>query len=319
MVGTFDKVRLGISTCLLGEKVRYDGQHKLDTFLRDTLGRFVEYVAVCPEVECGLPIPREAMRLEGDPENPRLMTHKTRRDLTEMQQAWGRRRLQDLESENLDGYIFKSKSPSSGLFRVKVYQESGMPVKQGVGIWAKMFTEKFPLLPVEEEGRLNDPVLRENFIERIFVMRRWREMLAENNTRGGLVDFHTRHKYLILAHSQKAYADLGRIVAGMKGRTLADVQKEYLAILMPALELEATVKKNVNVLQHLAGYFKKQLSGDEKKEMTEVLAEYARGSIPLIVPVTLIRHYVRKYGEAYLANQWYLHPHPLELQLRNHA
>ncbi len=319
MVGTFDKVRLGISTCLLGEKVRYDGQHKLDTFLRDTLGRFVEYVPVCPEVECGLPIPREAMRLEGDPENPRLMTHKTRRDLTEMQQAWGRRRLKDLESENLDGYIFKSKSPSSGLFRVKVYQESGMPVKQGVGIWAKMFTEKFPLLPVEEEGRLNDPVLRENFIERIFVMRRWREMLAESNTRGGLVDFHTRHKYLILAHSPKAYADLGRIVAGMKGLNLADVQKEYLAILMPALELEATVKKNVNVLQHLAGYFKKQLSGDEKKEMTEVLAEYARGSIPLIVPVTLIRHYVRKYGESYLADQWYLHPHPLELQLRNHA
>ncbi|HNR93430.1 MAG TPA: DUF523 and DUF1722 domain-containing protein [Kiritimatiellia bacterium] len=319
MVETFEKVRLGISTCLLGQPVRYDGQHKLDTFLRDTLGRFVEYVPVCPEVECGLPIPREAMRLEGNPDNPRLMTHKTRRDITEMQQAWGRKRLKELESEDLDGYIFKSKSPSSGLFRVKVYQESGMPVKQGVGIWARMFTERFPLLPVEEEGRLHDPVLRENFIERIFVMRRWRKMLAENSTRGGLVEFHTRHKYLILAHSSKAYSDLGKIVAGMKGRNLKEVQSEYLAILMPALTVTATVKKSVNVLQHMQGYFKKQLTADEKKEMSETLNEYARGFIPLIVPVTLIRHYVRKYGEPYLADQWYLNPHPLELQLRNHA
>ena len=319
MVETFEKVRLGISTCLLGQPVRYDGQHKLDTFLRDTLGRFVEYVPVCPEVECGLPIPREAMRLEGNPDNPRLMTHKTRRDITEMQQAWGRKRLKELESEDLDGYIFKSKSPSSGLFRVKVYQESGMPVKQGVGIWARMFTERFPLLPVEEEGRLHDPVLRENFIERIFVMRRWRKMLAENSTRGGLVEFHTRHKYLILAHSSKAYSDLGKIVAGMKGRNLKEVQSEYLAILMPALTVTAPVKKSVNVLQHMQGYFKKQLTADEKKEMSETLNEYARGFIPLIVPVTLIRHYVRKYGEPYLADQWYLNPHPLELQLRNHA
>ncbi len=319
MVGTFEKVRLGISTCLLGQPVRYDGQHKLDTFLRDTLGRFVEYVPVCPEVECGMPIPREAMRLEGDPEKPRLMTHKTRRDLTDMQQAWGRKRLKELESENLDGYIFKSKSPSSGLFRVKVYQESGMPVKQGVGIWARMFTERFPLLPVEEEGRLNDPVLRENFIERIFVMRRWRKMLSENSTRGGLVEFHTRHKYLILAHSPKAYSELGKVVAGMKGRNLKEVQAEYLAVLMPALTVTATVKKSVNVLQHMQGYFKKQLTADEKKEMSEMLNEYARGFIPLIVPVTLIRHYVRKYGEPYLADQWYLTPHPLELQLRNHA
>lgn len=313
------KIRLGISTCLLGEKVRYDGQHKYDAFLVETLGQYVDYVPVCPEHECGMPIPRESMRLEGDPEHPRLMTHKTRRDLTEMELSWARERIVELEDENLDGYVFKSKSPSSGMERVKVYLENGQAVKTGVGLWARIFMDHFPLLPVEEEGRLHDPRLRDNFIERIFVMKRWREMLEEKNSRGGLVEFHTRHKFLILAHDPKAYRELGRIVADMKGRKLSAVHGEYLEILMPALKRMATARKHVNVLQHVQGYFKKMLAPDEKQELVEVIGAYRDGSVPLIVPITLLAHYVRKHDEQYLKEQYYLQPHPIELQLRNHV
>lgn len=314
-----NRIRLGISTCLLGEKVRYDGQHKYDPFLVETLGQYVDYVPVCPEVECGMPTPRESIRLEGDPENPRLVTSRTHKDVTEMELSWARKRLKELEREALDGYVFKSKSPSSGMERVKVYQSNGQVIKKGVGIWARAFMDHFPLLPTEEEGRLHDPRLRDNFIERIFIMKRWRDMLAENNSRGGLVDFHTRHKLLILAHSTKDYQRLGKIVADMKGRNLKDVHTEYLEILMTALKLMATPRKHVNVLQHMQGYFKDQLEADEKKELTEIIEEYRNGYVPLIVPITLIGHYVRKYDQAYLKAQYYLHPHPIELQLRNHV
>jgi uncharacterized protein YbgA (DUF1722 family)/uncharacterized protein YbbK (DUF523 family) len=314
-----EKIRIGVSSCLLGEKVRYDGQGKLDRYIADTLSQWFEYVPVCPEFELGLGVPRETMRLEGDPEQPRLMTNKSRVDLTDRMQAWCSARVEALEAENLCGFIFKSKSPSSGMERVKVYQSGGMPVNRGRGLFAKAFMERFPLLPVEEEGRLHDPGLRENFIERVFTLKRWREMLSDDATRGGLVRFHAQHKYLLMSHSLPHYRSLGRLVADLKGRRLAQVQAEYLAGLMEALRLRATVRKQVNVLQHMAGYFKKQLDPDEKQELQELINHYHEGVVPLVVPVTLINHYVRKYGEAYLADQYYLHPHPVELQLRNHA
>lgn len=314
-----EKIKIGISTCLLGENVRYDGGHKLDRFLRDTLGQYVEYVPVCPESECGLGIPREAMRLEGRPDAPRLVTRTSRIDKTDRMVSWAKKRIAHLASEDLCGFIFKSDSPSSGMERVKVYDEKGMPAKTGVGIFARMFMDAFPLLPVEEEGRLHDPELRENFIERIFALRRWREVRTAGSPRGALVDFHTRHKLLLLSHSTKHYQAMGKLVAEQKRHALQDLRAKYEELLMEALKLKTTPKKNVNVLMHMMGYFREKLSADEKQELLEIFERYAQGLVPLIVPLALIGHYVRKYDQPYLRDQIYLNPHPLELQLRNHA
>ena len=314
-----EKTRLGISSCLLGNPVRFDGGHKHDRFLTDTLGRYADYIPVCPEVECGMPIPREALRLVGTPEAPRLVTSRTNIDHTEQMQQWAEKRLRLLAEEQLDGFIFKSRSPSSGMERVKVYTNKGMPEKNGIGIFARAFMERFPNLPVEEEGRLHDPILRENFIERIFVHRRWRRLLAEKRTVGALVQFHTSHKLLLFSHSEKIYRDLGRLVA--QARKIPDYElfNQYEQQLMAALKLRCTLKKHTNVLMHILGYFKKMLTSDEKQELLTIIDNFKEGLIPLIVPVTLINHYVRKYNEEYLADQYYLNPHPLELKLRNHA
>lgn len=314
-----EKIKLGISTCLLGENVRYDGGHKLDRFITDTLGQYVEYVPVCPEVECGLPIPRESMHLKGDPDSPRLVTTRTKQDMTDRMAQWARNRVSELEKEDLCGFIFKSDSPSSGMERIKVYNEKGMPVKKGVGIFAKIFMDHFPLLPVEEEGRLHDPNLRENFIERIFTLKRWREVLERKESRGNVVDFHTRHKLLILSHSPKYYQIMGKLVAKAKEISLNELFQQYQFLLMETLKLKTTPKKNSNVLMHMMGYFKEQLSSDEKQELLEVIDHYRQEYIPLVVPMTLINHYVRKYDQPYLKEQVYLNPHPLELQLRNHV
>ena len=311
--------KLGISSCLLGEKVRYDGGHKLNHYLADILGKFVEWVPVCPEAECGLSIPREAMRLVGDPQSPRLMTVRTKKDITAQMQGWMDVRLKELEKEDLCGFIFKKGSPSSGYSGVKIYTESGNPSERGMGMFAKAFTQHFPLLPVEDEGRLNDADLRENFIERIFVYHRWKMFELQDRSAKGLVQFHTEHKLLIMAHSPKTLTELGRLVAQVKGRVSQQTMFEYITKLMNALVLIATVKKNTNVLQHIMGYFKKQLSSDEKLEMNECIKNYHDGYTPLLVPLTLINHYVRKYNEQYLLQQIYLSPHPHELMLRNHV
>jgi len=311
--------RVGISTCLLGDNVRYDGGHKLDRFLRDTLGAFVDYVPVCPEVECGFPTPREAFHLEGDPERPRLVTSRTNVDHTERMERWARERVSQLEKEDLCGFIFKSGSPSSGMERVKVRNEKGMPVKKGSGIFARIFMEHFPLLPVEEEGRMHDMDLRENFIERIFALMRWKEMLSTSATMGKLVDFHTRHKMLILSHNQEIYREMGRFIAnGGKGPG-KDFYRRYADMLMTSMKYKSTPSKNSNVLMHAMGYFKKTLSSDEKQEMIQVIDDYRLGLTPLIVPITLLNHYVRKYDQQYLRDQVYLNPHPMELHLRNHT
>lgn len=314
-----DKIRLGISTCLLGEPVRYDGGHKWDRFLTDTLGRYVDFVPVCPEVECGLGTPREAMHLVGDPANPKLVTVRSGVDHTEKMLSWARRRVVELEKEDLCGFIFKSKSPSSGMERVKVYGPSGSAATTGVGLFARAFMEHFPLLPVEEEGRLHDPKLRENFIEAIFTLKRWRDMLGMQSGRGTLVDFHTRHKLLLRAHSPEHLRRLGKLVAEAASLGVSELYARYQNLLLEALGRKTTPKKNTDVLYHLMGHFKKDLSADEKQELREIIDQYRIGLVPLIVPVTLINHYVRKYDEPYLKGQWYLHPHPLELQLRNHV
>jgi uncharacterized protein YbgA (DUF1722 family)/uncharacterized protein YbbK (DUF523 family) len=313
-----DTIRLGISACLLGRNVRYDGGHQLDRYLSGTLGRFVEWVPVCPEVECGLQVPREAMRLVGDPASPRLVTRETGVDHTDRMVRWAGARLRALAQERLCGFVFKINSPSSGMRAVKVYRDAGVR-KDGVGIWAREFMRHFPLLPVEDDGRLQDPGLRENFIERVFVLHRWHGYLDAGGALKGLVEFHTRHKLILMAHGPKALTELGALVARGKGMGRKALQEEYLRGLLEALKRPATVRQNTNVLYHIAGYFKKALSADEKKELGEVVTQYHDGLVPLVVPVTLLQHYVRKFREPYLARQHYLHPHPRELMLRNHV
>jgi len=314
-----ERIRIGVSQCLLGDRVRYDGQHKHDHFITDTLGNWVEYVPVCPEVECGLPVPREAMRLVGPVDAPRLMTQRTERDLTDQMLEWAARRVRELEREDLCGFIFKARSPSSGMERVKIYNGRGGLSGHGVGLFAAAFMAHFPLLPVEEEGRLNDPALRENFIERIFTLKRYRDTVRSGGTLSALMQFHAANKFLITAHSPKACTAMGRMLAGAKSCPFAAVVAEYEAELLKALKLIATVRKHVNVLQHIMGFFKQHLDGDEKQELLDVIGTYRDGQVPLVVPVTLLNHYTRKYNVAYLRDQTYLHPHPLELKLRNHA
>lgn len=313
-----DKIRLGISSCLLGAAVRYDGGHQLDRFLRDVLGDYVEYVPVCPEVEVGLPIPRETLRLvENEEQQVRLVFSRSGEDITERMEGWARERVKQLEKEQLDGFVFKAKSPSSGMERVKLYDRSGVPKKIGVGMFARHFMEHFPLLPVEEDGRLNDPRLRENFITAIFVLKRWRRMLGAGFTLGRLVDFHTRHKLLIMAHSPQHYRQMGKLVAAGGDYPLTALRESYLTELMTALRLKTTVKKQVNVMQHILGYFKRRLAADEKQEMLELIENYRQGLVPLIVPLTLLNHFIRKYDQPYLRQQYYLNPHPKELKLLN--
>lgn len=313
------KVKIGISSCLLGERVRYDGGHKLDRYITETLGQYFKWVSVCPEVEYGLPVPRKAMRLEGDPDSPRLVTIHTGIDHTEGILKWAKKRLKDLEQEKLCGFIFKSRSPSSGIGGVKIYTTSGIPRCKGVGIFGGAFIRYFHFIPVIDDGRLHDTQLRENFSERVFVYKRWQEFIKKDRTIQDLAAFHTEHKLLILSHSPKHFSALGCLVANAKKYKREELHSEYIRILMHGLQLIATVKKNTNVLMHITGHFKKHLSSDEKQELLEVIDNYHKGLIPLIVPITLVRHYVRKFDETYLKKQYYLNPHPLELMLRNHV
>ena len=314
------KPRLGISQCLLGDTVRYDGGHKRDAFLTDVLAPFVEWLPVCPEVEAGLGTPREAMHLAGNPTAPQLLTIRTHLDLTSTLQDFSQRRVQELQESDLDGYIFKKSSPSCGVYRVKVYTEKGQPSKQGTGIFSAAFQQAFPLLPVEEEGRLSDAPLRENFIERIFCYRRWKTLFQQHRiSRGAIVQFHTRHKYLLLTHSRSHYHDLGQLIAKAGQFTPGDLASRYGPLFMDALKIKATVRKHVNVLQHLAGHFKKQLNPIERAELQETIQDYHRHLTPLAVPLTLIKHYVRILAVPYLVDQVYLNPHPKELMLRNHV
>ncbi len=313
------KPKVGISTCLLGERVRYDGGHKRDRFLTDTLGRFVTWVPVCPEVECGLGVPRESMHLEGEVENPRLITTRTRQDCTNRMSNWAAGRVRELEREDLVGFVFKSKSPSSGMERIPVWDQSKMPRKVGVGVFARAFMRHFPLIPAEEDGRLHDLGLRENFIERIFCLSRYRTQVHPRPTLGKLVAFHARHKLQLMSHSPKILKEMGNLVAHGKQLTPRELCGRYERHLLDALKLHATVAKHVNVLDHMSGYFKRDLDATDKIELREIIRRYRCGLVPLMVPLTLLMHYVNRFDSSYLRDQTYLNPHPWELKLRNHA
>jgi len=313
------RVRVGISACLLGQEVRYDGGHKRDRYLTDTLGCFFEWVPVCPEVEMGLGTPRETLRLIGEAEAPRLVFAKTGEDQTEGMQAWARPKLEALARADLSGYILKSDSPSCGMERVRVYRSSGVPTRDGVGIFARILMERFPLLPVEEEGRLHDLPIRENFVERVFCYRRWRDLVAGGLTRGKLVGFHAAHKLLLLAHSPRHYRELGRVVAAAKQSPMKALEARYGGLFMEGLRVKATAKKHTNVLQHILGYLKRELDARDKAELLSVIAEYSSGLVPLVVPLTLLKHHLARHPVPYIREQVYLTPHPKELMLRNHV
>jgi uncharacterized protein YbgA (DUF1722 family)/uncharacterized protein YbbK (DUF523 family) len=279
----------------------------------------VEWVPVCPEVEAGLGTPREAMRLVGDPQHPRLLTIKSGKDHTRALEELTTNRLEELGDLDLSGYVFKRGSPSCGIERVRVYTEHGMPSRSGAGIFAHAFVEQFPLIPVEEEGRLCDAPLRENFIERVFCYRRYQDLLQNGVTRQAVVRFHTIHKYLLLSHSQQHYQALGQLVGQAEHHRPKELAVKYGELFMKTLGVKVTVRKHANVLQHIVGYFKDRLGAYEKAELLGVIGDYHRGLTPLIVPLTLIKHYVQIFDVGYIRDQVYLNPHPKELMLRNHV
>lgn len=314
-----DEIKVGVSTCLLGEEVRFDAGHKRDRFVVDQLGRYVTFVAVCPEVAVGMPIPREAIRLVRQGEDIRLRGTRSETDHTEAMLAYADAMAGTLAAEGICGYVFKKGSPSCGLFRVKVYAENGMPSHDGRGLYARVLAERLPDLPMEEEGRLFDPALRENFVTRLFAYHRLQTLFSGDWTVGDLVAFHSAEKMLLLAHHPQTYEVLGRVVAGAKRRGRANLAAEYRSTFLVGLSHLATPQRTTNVLQHMAGYFKDHLSADEKAELNGLITDYHAELVPLVVPVTLLRHYVRKYGVGYLAEQTFLAPHPKELMLRNHV
>jgi uncharacterized protein YbgA (DUF1722 family)/uncharacterized protein YbbK (DUF523 family) len=312
-------IRIGISSCLLGEKVRFDGGHKQDRFLTKTLGQYVQWVPVCPEVELGLGTPRETIRLVQIDDTVALRTTKSDIDLTVKMQSYAKSRVAALANEGLSGYVLKKDSPSCGMERVKVYQGKGPAKRKGVGQFAEALLQRFPNLPVEEEGRLCDPRLRENWVERVFAYHGLQQVWRRRWKVGDLVAFHTQYKFVLLAHSERHFRQLGRLVAEAKSVPRTVLRQRYESDFMNAMKLIATTKKNCNVLQHMLGFFKKELDAASRQELLSHIEDYRNGLVPLVVPVTLIGHYVRLLDVPYLRDQVYLNPHPRELALRNHV
>jgi uncharacterized protein YbgA (DUF1722 family)/uncharacterized protein YbbK (DUF523 family) len=319
-IGTAEgPILLGVSSCLLGEAVRFDGGHKRDRFVADLLGEFVEWVPVCPELEAGMGVPRPPLRLVRADEGLRMVEIRSGRDHTRRMERYGVRRVRALRDLDLCGYVLKKDSPSCGMTRVKVYGGKGMPKRDGRGLYASALIEAFPNLPIEDEGRLNDPGLRENFVERVFAYRRLRQLFRGRWTNGQVVAFHTAHKLQLMAHSPDAFRALGRWVASVKRTPRSDFRARYERDFMEAFAKLASRGRNANVLQHAAGYLKKRLDPASRAELADLVHDYRRGLVPLVVPITLLRHHARRLEIDYLNGQTYLEPHPKELMLRNHV
>jgi uncharacterized protein YbgA (DUF1722 family)/uncharacterized protein YbbK (DUF523 family) len=311
-------IRLGVSACLLGEEVRYDGGHKRDTFLVEDLGPWVEWVPVCPEVEIGMGVPRPTVRLVdvGEPEL-RMLSPATGADFTGSMRAHSRQRVAELQALELDGYVLKKGSPTCGMARVKVHGFSGPLRRDGVGLFAAELLAAWPHLPVEEEGRLTDPLLRENFVERIFCRNRWRTFLKGGRTRGRLVEFWTAHKLLVRAHDEPGYQTLGKLVGSAKKGGDRELYDRFEAAFFETLARKATRAKHTNVLQHALGHLREHLDAPDRAQLVEAIEDYRKGLLPLVVPVTLLRFQIKKHAIAYLAGQLYFDPHPKELMIRN--
>lgn len=301
----------------MGERVRFDGGHKLDTLITETLGRYFEWVPVCPEIEIGLGAPRESMRLTGSADSPRLIAVKSGKDYTEAMSSWAEKRLEGFGDLNLQGYILKKDSPSCGMERVRIYGRGGTAQRDGTGIFAGMLREKFDMLPIEEEGRLRDARIRENFIERVFALHRWQEFKKSKPGPGALVRFHTALKLTLSSHSDAHYRRLGRLTAAAGRRLTGSVIDEYGRLLMEALRVPATPRKHSNVLLHILGFLKRDLDAGDKAELIGCINEYRRGLVPLAVPMTLLKHHLRRRPVPWVEEQVYLNPYPPELMLRS--
>lgn len=314
-----DTIRIGVSACLLGQKVRYDGGHKHHRYLTGVLADYFELVPVCPEAEVGMGTPRETVRLEGDAAAPRMIAPKSGADWTARMNAYARARLRRDDLRDLDGFVFKKKSPSCGLFRIGVVQDDGRAVLTGRGLFAEVFTRAHPRVPVEEEGRLGDARLRENFLERVFAYHRLKAVFAGRWKRGAIVDFHSREKYLLLSHSPRHYKELGRLVAHVAEHTPSVFKSRYMDLYTEGLGVKATTRRHVNALQHIAGHLRRPVPPAEYKRVLAVIDDYAAGLVPLVVPMTLLKHYIELHEVPYVSDQVYLSPHPKELMLRNHV
>lgn len=312
------RVRVGISRCLLGEEVRYDGGHKHDRFITDTLGKYFEWISVCPEVEAGMGVPRESVRLIADGESVRVLGVRTQQDFTGILSNYSVHKVKMLLKEDVHGFILKKDSPSCGMERVRVYRKDAAS-KTGSGVFASELMAKMPDLPVEEEGRLHDLALRENFIERVFAHYRWSEFVKSRPRARDLVEFHTSQKLTVLSHHRPSYQEMGRLVSNAGKTPLPELLSKYGAIYMSALKHRATPKKHSNVLYHLLGYLKDSLDRADKAEMIECIENYRTEKLPLIVPLTLLTHHFRKHPSAWVLSQTYFHPYPAELMLRNHV
>lgn len=311
------KIRIGISACLLGHKVRFDGGHKRDAFVTDVLTRFMEFIPVCPEAAIGLGVPRPPIRLMGSATRPRAVGVKNPElDVTNVLEEFAHRKSS--EAADISGYIVKRGSPSCGMERVKIFHhEKAMPEKKGSGIFTRTLQKNLPLLPVEEEGRLNDPVLRENFINRVYVYRRWQHLVSAGLTPARLIAFHTDHKYLLMSHCQLTYKELGKMLANLSSGSFDDCANRYIHGLMNALKRRVNRRRHSNVLQHIAGYLKHSLDRDDKMELCDIIDAYRHAELPLVVPVTLLKHFFRRYPNSYISRQFYLQPYPEALCLRN--
>lgn len=311
------RIKVGISSCLLGENVRFDGGHKHLRLCTDSLSRFFEFVPECPEVGIGMGIPRKPIRLVGNVQAPQAVAvHDYQLNYTAELVAFGQQKAR--EHKDLCGYIFMKNSPSCGLFRVKVYQENGYPATEaGRGIYADVLKKAHPLMPMEESGRLNDPLLRENFISRVFAYSDWQQLLNEGLTHHKLINFHTRYKYSLMAHSPVHYAELGRMLADAGNHDIEALGDRYFNTLMMVLSKIASRKTHTNVLMHIQGYLKKKLSSTEKQELADIIDRYRTAELPLIVPITLLKHHFNNYPDPYIAKQAYLQPYPDALSLRN--
>ncbi len=309
---------IGVSACLLGQEVRYDGKHKRDSFLVNVLSQYVEFIPICPEVEIGLGVPRPPINLHGELNDPRLLSQDKAIDHTEAMKDWATQYLSTLPT-NLCGFVLKSKSPSCGMFRIPVHHDDRTKTYEGRGLFARALTDTFPLLPVEEDGRLNDTNLRESFIQRIFVMQRWHRFLETNPTPQGLVEFHTCHKYTLLAHNEVVYREMGRWVAQAGNHPWDELIGQYQRMMAEALAEPATRTRHTNVLQHFIGFFKQHISSGDKEELIDLLDQYREGQVPLIVPLTLVRHHARHNDvPEWVHKQVYLNPYPKELLLQNY-
>jgi uncharacterized protein YbgA (DUF1722 family)/uncharacterized protein YbbK (DUF523 family) len=310
-----DKIYVGISSCLLGHQVRYDGAHKYHSYIEQTLGHHFEFKAFCPEVESGMSIPRPSVHLRETADGIRCVGVKDPSlDVTEQLRQSATQ--QDRWIKGLCGYILKKDSPSCGMQRVKVYKND-VPIRMGTGIFADYLQKTFPYLPIEEEGRLGDPLLRENFVQRVFVLHRWHQLLAKGLSSHALMTFHSHHKLIAMSHNQKLASELGRLVASISADTLDSVANQYIQQLMVGLKQVATRGNHVNVLQHIQGYLKTKLDSDDKQELTETIENYRLNQVPLIVPLTLLRHHFRRQPDAFIDNSFYMQPHPGELALLN--